>query len=339
VEQTANKKQETTNNRTENIKQETETKKQDTTQSSLPLINALVADAGKDRDVIVGSDVVFQANAVSDAIYTWNFGDGTTARTPIATHRFDHSGTYSVVLTITRGVESVTDTVVVRASGADIMLRALPSGIEVRNNSRSDVDMSGWRLQSSEKEFVLPPYTIVLAGGTIALNEAATGIAEGTNVALLLPNNTSVAVIDDAGQNTSEETAYNSAIERTDDADDSETDVDATDDSPEAVAAQNNETAVDADSANTTQTSGSAAHAPRSATAATQPRSQVASAADAGFFAGLSPLWFVGLLGVITLGGVGVVVSQSKTAREDVSTQDDVHAQASTYEIVEEGEK
>jgi PKD repeat protein len=64
------------------------------------------AEAGPDQRVCPGDTVGFDAAASRDldgaiAAYRWDFGDGTTADGPAASHAYDAPGTYRVVLTVT----------------------------------------------------------------------------------------------------------------------------------------------------------------------------------------------------------------------------------------------
>lgn len=64
------------------------------------------AVAGPDRSVLIGRPVVFDGSASSDpdgsiTAYEWDFGDGTTASSVVATHTYTAPGTYTVRLTVT----------------------------------------------------------------------------------------------------------------------------------------------------------------------------------------------------------------------------------------------
>jgi len=67
---------------------------------------ALNASAGKDRNVVVGRTVLFDASATTinqerELEYLWDFGDGYFERGIDATHAYNSSGTYRVTLTVT----------------------------------------------------------------------------------------------------------------------------------------------------------------------------------------------------------------------------------------------
>lgn len=91
------------------------------------------ADAGLDRNIIVGRTVLFDASASTgpaEATYTysWDFGDGQTANGIDATHSYQYPGTYRVTLTVekqtTTGVELSTDDVIVAVQDRLVVLIA-----------------------------------------------------------------------------------------------------------------------------------------------------------------------------------------------------------------------
>ena len=79
-----------------------------------------VARAGFDRSVPTGVQVLFDGSASTDndqiATFHWDFGDGNTANTAIATHVFTNPGVNQVTLTVTdRAGNQDSDTIEVRA--------------------------------------------------------------------------------------------------------------------------------------------------------------------------------------------------------------------------------
>ncbi len=77
-----------------------------------------VVRAGQDQNVEVNKKVKFDATASYDNVgiakYLWDFGDGSTANTPEASHSYSKDGKYKVTLTITdvNGLENSTSIVV-----------------------------------------------------------------------------------------------------------------------------------------------------------------------------------------------------------------------------------
>ncbi|MFC1861231.1 S8 family serine peptidase [Chloroflexota bacterium] len=73
-----------------------------------------VADAGQDQTALVGESVTFDASGSYDIdgsinAFNWDFGDGSTGTSEVATHAYAAVGTYTVVLTVTDN-EGLTDT-------------------------------------------------------------------------------------------------------------------------------------------------------------------------------------------------------------------------------------
>jgi hypothetical protein len=65
-----------------------------------------VAQAGPDRNAILGELLAFDGSASSDpggsiASYVWDFGDGVTAADPAPAHSYSAAGTFTVTLTVT----------------------------------------------------------------------------------------------------------------------------------------------------------------------------------------------------------------------------------------------
>jgi len=79
--------------------------------------DAPVAEAGLDREVLVGKEVTFYGSTSSDNIgitgYTWDFGDNQTGTGINSTHTYTVEGTYTVNLTVTDGKLTDTDTLIV----------------------------------------------------------------------------------------------------------------------------------------------------------------------------------------------------------------------------------
>ncbi|MFH1425904.1 MAG: 7TM domain-containing protein [Candidatus Kerfeldbacteria bacterium] len=70
----------------------------------------LKANAGEDRNVVVGRTVLFDASATTGPedehiLFEWDFGDGTNATGIDATHVYETSGTYRVTLMTSVGTE------------------------------------------------------------------------------------------------------------------------------------------------------------------------------------------------------------------------------------------
>ena len=66
-----------------------------------PPLSAPTADAGPDLVGPIGTALDFDGSASTGVSYLWDFGDGTTADTPTASHTYTHPGNYTAVLQVT----------------------------------------------------------------------------------------------------------------------------------------------------------------------------------------------------------------------------------------------
>ena len=144
-------------------------------------------NAGMDRAVIVGAEVIFNGSALGDkkepllnARYLWNFGDGGIGSGQTATHIFRFPGEYAVVLDVASGDYSRSDIAIITAIDAKLSIGAVESGengfIEIINKSNSNLDISGFKIKTGEKIFSLPKNTIIRAGKSIRFGNMTTDL-------------------------------------------------------------------------------------------------------------------------------------------------------------------
>ena len=98
-------------------------------------------------DAVVGQPVVFTAPAIEaeSIMFSWNFGDGTTADGASATHSFTAEGTYTAVVTITDpngGTSSSSVTVNVSAN-KPIKVKKLQVALNFKNANSDSIAVSG----------------------------------------------------------------------------------------------------------------------------------------------------------------------------------------------------
>jgi PKD repeat protein len=146
------------------------------------LNTAPVANAGPDVTANEGSNVAFSGSGSTDAendplTYSWNFGDGTTGSGVNATHAYADNGTYTVTLTVSDGVSSSTDTMVVTvqnvAPGAHIegpwtSVRGQPMTLTFSTSEPSSADRAA-------------PMTYIINWGD-GTNQTIEGAASGIQV-------------------------------------------------------------------------------------------------------------------------------------------------------------
>ena len=164
----------------------------------------LTVSAGRDRLVVVGAEVEFDARLrgapASEVDVTWAFGDGGFARGISAVTSYDYPGEYVVVVNAThKGLRAVSRTKVT-VIPLDLVLSAdsADSRIVLENRSRFELNLGGWRLAAGAQSFVLPRDTIVLPNRTTTFSSRITkfSIASTTRTFLARPDG---AVIDVVG--------------------------------------------------------------------------------------------------------------------------------------------
>src|SRR3989338_3912521 len=151
-------------------------------------------DAGGDRVVLVGADAAFRAAArnekgvaVDHLLFSWNFGDGSTARGAVVAHRFERPGRYAVVLTIAED-ERASDRVIVMAEPARMSLSIFPDALGIENRAGRELDVSGWTVKSLGRSFALPAHSIILAGQTMHLSAQTLGFYPASSTAIYYPD-------------------------------------------------------------------------------------------------------------------------------------------------------
>jgi len=130
--------------------------------------------------VLAGVEGVFSAQAftgdgkeVTNAQFTWNFGDGTVATGKKVTHRYRYPGVHSVVLEslVSYGVSNTTateyGTVVVVAPLFSIREEKDDESqmyVLIENKTEHKVDMSSWNIrrgENGEENYILPKNTFI----------------------------------------------------------------------------------------------------------------------------------------------------------------------------------
>lgn len=158
---------------------------------------SISAYAGNDRIVIVGADSVFDGYAYGlngepllNARYTWNFGNGQRKEGQKILHHYLYPGEYVVSLDVSSGEYSAFDRMIVTAEPAQILISSATSEfVEIKNESKHELDISFWYLKTDEKLFLIPESTILLSEKSVKFSSSITGIiASNGDVNLLYPN-------------------------------------------------------------------------------------------------------------------------------------------------------
>ena len=168
---------------------------------------AMTVIAGDDRSAFTGFPVAFSGNAsglydeaLLNATYHWNFGDGATGEGKNVSHVYRFPGEYVVTLDAFYGGLENTDRLAVVVTTPDIVITRAEGGadgrIELANHSSREIDCSGFVLRSGSgavlgggtSMFIFPPHTVMLPGKSLLLPNSITGLLNAeVEVALFSP--------------------------------------------------------------------------------------------------------------------------------------------------------
>lgn len=183
----------------------------------------IFAYAGEDRAVIVGADTIFEAKAVGlndepigNALFTWNFGDGSFKKGKKIMHSYNYPGNYVVFLEASSGEYSVTDRINVIALPADIVISSVgrdadKNFIELHNKTDRELNLSWWRLQVDNNFFTLQKNTVILPNEKVIFSKNVTNlnITNQSGINLLYPNGSIATVF-----NENSSTAFYSVVSK-----------------------------------------------------------------------------------------------------------------------------
>lgn len=150
----------------------------------------LFLDIGDSRIVLAGVPTPYEAVAYDskgkpkDARVTWNFGDGTRELGDKVWHAYEEPGKYAVVARATFNEAQVVRTLTVVVEPASVAAHMHQKGVQLENTSDRLIDLSGWRLMTDERTFVLPDDTVVLPKGKSLFPSSVTGLRGDVYLAL-----------------------------------------------------------------------------------------------------------------------------------------------------------
>jgi hypothetical protein len=141
----------------------------------------LSVSAGRNRLAVAGNAIQFQATAnIADdtVVYTWTFGDGTTAAGKLVKHAYEYAGTYTVVLNAASPmVNAVARTIVTVVEPKLAVLEADNRYIKIENGADKEINLYGWEIVSEGRSFVFPLDTIILGGESICFPADVTNLS------------------------------------------------------------------------------------------------------------------------------------------------------------------
>lgn len=141
--------------------------------------------AGRDRIGVVGSPLEFKAEAPDSTIsrensFRWNYGDGSEGGGQVVTHVYDYPGEYIVILNASfPNGEAVTRVNVKIVDPEITVIAATTERIELKNNSKYEVNLFGRALIVGGRAFVFSKDTIIKAGQSISFSSKVTGLYPG----------------------------------------------------------------------------------------------------------------------------------------------------------------
>ncbi len=166
-----------------------------------PLIKQKIfAEAGENRNLIVGADSIFkgetyglQGEPINNARYIWSFGDGGSKEGQNILYAYKYPGKYVVILNVASGEYSANDRILVNVLPADIVVSVADTEagfIEIDNRSDYELNLSWWRIRSGNQYFSLPKDTIILPKSKIRLSVGTIGFVnfDLNQTYLLYPN-------------------------------------------------------------------------------------------------------------------------------------------------------
>lgn len=163
----------------------------------------------EDANIPVGTPAKFSlatrdlnGSEVKRGAFFWNMGDGTErvykTNEPFE-HFYEYEGTYIVTFkyykTFFEGTSpDITDKMTVTVSDSGIIISKIHAdgGIELKNTTKQEIDLSDWKLKDVfGKTFTLPEGTLIMAGKTITLSPKRTKVSSN-NVSLINPSGEAV---------------------------------------------------------------------------------------------------------------------------------------------------
>lgn len=175
----------------------------DVSSQNFPVEPQIFAEAGKDRNGVVGADIKFSGQSfglndkpLENARYLWTFGDGAKAEGKNVLHFYYYPGEYIVVLNVASGEYSASDRILVKISPNQLIIsESNKDYIKLQNDSKNDLDISGWFLGANGKFFRFPETTLIKANTDLLISSAISGLNTGNQKPSLFYPNGSVAYI------------------------------------------------------------------------------------------------------------------------------------------------
>lgn len=154
----------------------------------------------------VGVDTLFKAELtgldkkpIDNGRIIWSFGDGASKEGYVVSHNWVFPGEYLVVAEASSLQYNASNRIKILVSNAELEVANFISGpsgfVELKNNSKSEINLSNWILKSEKEQFVFPKNTLILSNSKAFFPSSVTGLISGNSVALFYPNGTKYQVL------------------------------------------------------------------------------------------------------------------------------------------------
>ncbi len=178
--------------------------------SNFPVEPQMIVEAGSNKITVAGALITFDGIALGlkkepleNARYMWSFGDGILKEGKKVTHTYLYPGEYIAVLEVSSGYFSGSDRLKVLVVKPEIVVSKIGDVtdyfIEITNNSKHELDLSGWILKSQNEQFFIPKNTIITPQGKITFSSLTTRLSfkQNDKPSLLYPSGATAATFGD----------------------------------------------------------------------------------------------------------------------------------------------
>lgn len=177
------------------------------TTSSQTSVVSSAATSPQTSVVFAGVPIIFEGrisgqegSAVGAPQVTWSFGDGGTASGVKVSHSYYYPGEYTAIFAAVSGESPATGKMLVRVILPQLLLRtegdAVRSFFVIQNQSKEELDVSGWKISHEGKSFTFPQNTVLSAQSSVSFAGEVTGLSTpiGSAPELQLPNGSPVEI-------------------------------------------------------------------------------------------------------------------------------------------------
>lgn len=154
--------------------------------------------AGRNRKTFPGIPIEFdslysESERNGKIKYFWNFGDGNTTKGRRVKHTYKFPGLYNVVLNAVGKTNKAVSRTEVLVLESKIEAVVNEYGIEIKNNSNSEINIGNFKIKKKKKDYLFPKDTIVSSNSSIIFSWNILGISDYSsleNKYIFYPNNT-----------------------------------------------------------------------------------------------------------------------------------------------------